>query len=55
MLALQKPRFKELNHSECTGVPILKSLWDRFGFSLALTQSGIMKRNGIPSWFICFL
>ncbi|WP_260982259.1 transposase [Paenibacillus sp. 32O-W] len=55
MSALQKPRFKELNHSECAGAPILKSLWDRFDFSLLLTQSGIMKRNGTPSWLICFL
>ncbi|UOF89274.1 transposase [Fodinisporobacter ferrooxydans] len=55
MSALQKPRFKELNHGECAGAPILKSLWDRFDFSLLLTQSGIMKRSGTPSWLICFL
>lgn len=55
MSALQKPRFKDLNHGECAGAPILKSLWDRFDFSLLLTQSGIMKRSGIPSWLICFL
>lgn len=55
MSALQKPRFKDLNHSECTGAPILKSLWDRFDFSLLLTQSGILKRSGTPSWLLCFL
>ncbi|GED17844.1 hypothetical protein [Aneurinibacillus migulanus] len=55
MSALQKSRFKELNHSECAGAPILKSLWERFDFSLLLTQSGIIKRNGTPSWLICFL
>lgn len=55
MSALQKPNFKKLNHSECAGAPILKSLWDRFDFSLLLAQSGIMKRNGAPSWIICFL
>ncbi|UOF88940.1 transposase [Fodinisporobacter ferrooxydans] len=55
MSTLQKPRFKELNHGECAGAPILKSLWDRFDLSLLLTQSGIMKRSGAPSWFICFL
>jgi len=55
MSALQKPRFKELNHSESAGAPILKHLWDRFDFSLLLTQSGIMKRSGTPSWLICFL
>lgn len=55
MLALQKPKFKDLNHGECAGAPILKYLWDRFDFSLLLTQSGIMKRSGTPAWLICFL
>lgn len=55
MSALQKPRFKDLNQGECAGAPILKSLWDRFDFSLLLTQSGIMKRSGAPSWLLCFL
>ncbi|WP_019537633.1 transposase [Paenibacillus ginsengihumi] len=55
MSALQKPRFKALNHSECAGAPILKNLWNRFDFSLLLAQSGMMKRNGTPSWLLCFL
>jgi hypothetical protein len=55
MSALQKPRFKDLNHGECLGAPILKTLWDRFDISLLLTQSGMMKRSGTPSWLICFL
>jgi hypothetical protein len=55
MSALQKPIFIELNHSECAGALILRSMWDRFDFSLLLTQSGIMKRSGTPSWLICFL
>jgi hypothetical protein len=55
MSALQKPRFKDLNHGECAGAPILKNLWERFDFSLLLTQSGMLKRSGTPSWLICFL
>jgi hypothetical protein len=55
MKALQKPKFRTLSHGECAGVPILKTLWDRFDFSLLLTQSGIFKRCGAPSWLICFL
>ncbi|WP_254611158.1 transposase [Paenibacillus sp. JMULE4] len=55
MSALQKPRFTELNHSECAGAPVLKTLWDRFDFSLLLSQSGMMKRSGTPSWLLCFL
>lgn len=55
MSAIPKPRFKDLNHGEFAGAPILKIIWERFDFSLLLTQSGIMKRNGVPSWLICFL
>lgn len=55
MKTLEKQRFKELSHGECAGAPILRPLWDRFDFSLLLTQSGIMKRNGTPSWLLCFL
>jgi hypothetical protein len=55
MSALQKPKYKKLNHGKFAGAPILKSLWERFDFSLLLTQSGMIKRNGTPSWLICFL
>jgi hypothetical protein len=55
MNALQKPKFKDLSHGECAGAPILKTLWDRFDFSLLLTQSGMFKRCGTPTWLICFL
>jgi hypothetical protein len=30
-------------------------LWDRFDFSLLLTQSGIFKRSGAPAWMLCFM
>ncbi|MHA6484979.1 transposase [Paenibacillus sp. strain BS8-2] len=33
----------------------MRSLWDRFDYSLLLTQSGIMKRNGVPYWILCFM
>lgn len=55
MNTLQKPKFRKLSLSECAGAPILRTLWDRFDFSLLLTQSGMMKRSGTPSWLICFL
>jgi hypothetical protein len=55
MSALQKPRFKVLNHGECAGAPILKTLWDRLDLGLLLSQSGISKRSGIPAWLVCFL
>ena len=52
---LEQPRFRNLNQGESAGAPILRSLWDRFDFSLLLTQSGITKRNGVPSWMLCFM
>jgi hypothetical protein len=55
METLEKMKFKHLSHGECAGAPILKTLWDRFDFSLLLTQSGMFKRCGTPSWLICFL
>jgi len=55
MCALQKPRYRALSHGECAGAPILRTLWDRFDLSLLLMQSGISKRNGAPSWLLCFL
>lgn len=55
METLEKPRFRDLNQGECAGAPMLRTLWDRFDFSLLLTQSGIVKRNGVPSWMLCFM
>lgn len=55
MNTLNKPSYKKLSLSECAGAPILRTLWERFDFSLLLTQSGMMKRSGTPSWLICFL
>ena len=53
--SLEKPRFKKLMQGECAGAPILRTLWDQFDFSLLLTQSGIFKRSGAPSWMLCFM
>lgn len=55
MKTLQKPKFRELSLSECAGAPILRTLWERFDISLLLTQSGMLKRSGTPSWLLCFL
>lgn len=55
MNTLKEPNFRELQLSECAGAPILRTLWDRFDISFLLTQSGMMKRSGTPSWLICFL
>ncbi|WP_168120289.1 hypothetical protein [Paenibacillus sp. HB172176] len=52
---LEQPRYRNLNQGECAGAPVLRTLWDRFDFSLLLTQSGIVKRRGVPFWMLCFM
>jgi hypothetical protein len=55
MKTLAKPNFRNLDQGECAGAPILRKLWDRFDFSFLLTQSGIFKVRGTPTWIIAFL
>jgi len=55
MKTLQFPRFKELAQGECAGAPILRRLWDIFDFSLLMTQSGIYKDRGVPTWILAFV
>ena len=52
---LQKPMFRDLSQGECAGAPILQKLWDRFDFSFLLTQAGIYKVRGVPTWMLSFL
>jgi hypothetical protein len=53
-MKLLQPKFKELQQGNGGGMPVLKTLWDKFDFSLLLTQSGIIKYSGIQSWIIVF-
>jgi hypothetical protein len=55
MSTLQKPKFKKLSYSSFGGAPLLLSLWNRFDFSLLLTESGIFKTRGVPTWKLAFL
>jgi hypothetical protein len=52
---LVQPKFRKLSHGQSAGAPVLRTLWDQFDFSLLLTQSGIFKRSGAPSWMLCFM
>ena len=54
IMRLQKPKFKDLQQGFGGGTPVLKEIWDKFDLSLLLTQSGIIKRSGIPTWIIAF-
>jgi hypothetical protein len=55
MSNLGEPKFQNLQHGECAGAPILKSLWDKFDLSYMLSQAGIHRNNGTPTWMLCFL
>ena len=55
MKTLEKPKFRDLPQGECAGAPILRKLWDRFDFSFLLTQSGINKQRGVPTWLLSFM
>lgn len=55
MKTLEKPKFRDLSQGECAGAPILRKLWDRFDFSFLLSQSGIYKDRGVPTWVLAFL
>lgn len=55
MSTLNKPKFKKLAYSSFGGAPLLRSLWDRFDLSLLMTQSGIHKKSGVPTWHLAFL
>ncbi|OPG15223.1 hypothetical protein [Ferroacidibacillus organovorans] len=56
MARLCKPGFKELSSfSRVGGVPVLRTLWDRFDFSLLLSQSGIFKVRGTATWILAFV
>ncbi|QUH26096.1 hypothetical protein HZR23_10350 [Serpentinicella alkaliphila] len=53
-MTLGKPKYRNLQQGNGGGTPVLKAIWDKFDFSLLLTQSGIVKRNGVPTWLIAF-
>lgn len=55
MTDLHQPKFKKLSYSAFGGAPLLLSLWNRFDFSLLLTQCGIVKTRGCPTWKLAFL
>jgi hypothetical protein len=55
MSTLKELKFKKLSFSSFGGAPLLLSIWNRFDFSLLLTQSGISKKRGVPTWKLAFL
>ena len=53
MKTLEKPKFQDLPRGEYGGAPILRQLWDRFDFSLLLTQS--VSQSAVTHPLGCFV
>lgn len=51
---LQKPIFENKQHGPGGGIPLLKSLWEKFDLSLLFLQTGIVKHSGVSSWLMAF-
>lgn len=54
-MSLNKPEYQEIPVSSCGGVHVLLALWERFDLTFLLTQSGIFKLRGVPTWKLAFL
>ncbi len=54
MKKLCKPTFKEKDHGQGAGIPVLKTIWDLFDLSLLFSQTGIRKHSGVPTWLLAF-
>lgn len=47
-----KPNFENQNHGAGGGIPILKTMWEKFGFSFLF--SSIDKHSGLSAWKLVF-
>jgi len=54
VLKLTKPKFRIQDESAFGGMLVLLSIWNRFDFSLLLTQCGIFKIRGLATWKLAF-
>jgi len=54
MKQLCKPTFKEKDHGQGAGIPVLKAIWDLFDLSMLFSQAGIRKHSGVPTWLLSF-
>lgn len=54
MMNLEKPIFENKAHDPGGGIPLLKSLWEKFDLSLIFLQTGFQKHSGISAWLIAF-
>ena len=54
MIKITQPVFENKNYGPGGGIPVLKSIWDKFDFSLLFSQAGIRKHSGTPAWIMAF-
>ena len=52
MKELSKPNFENPKYGAGGGLPIIKGIWERFGFSYLF--SSIDKHSGMPPWKLVF-
>ena len=55
MMKLEKPIIENKAHGPGGGVPLLKSLWEKFDLSLLFPRTGFQKHSGIPAWLMAFV
>jgi len=54
MMNLEKPVFENKQYGPGGGIPVLKSLWEKFDLSLLFVQNGIVKHSGVSGWLTAF-
>jgi len=54
MTNLEKPILENKEYGPGGGIPLLKSLWEKFNVSLLFLQTGFQKHSGISAWLMAF-
>lgn len=50
----RKTVFENKQYGPGGGIPLLKSLWEKFDISLLFLQNGIVKHSGVSGWLLAF-
>jgi hypothetical protein len=55
MTKLEQPILENKEYGPRGGIPLLKSLWEKFDLQLIFSQCGFQKHAGIPAWLMSFV
>jgi hypothetical protein len=55
MTKLEQPILENKEYGPGGGIPLLKSLWEKFDLQLIFSQCGFQKHAGIPAWLMSFV